>query len=171
MGVDTIIRLPENVEINHVADVIGILAGLKAEKKNFQRSEGWYVEVDGVNILGRPSIPDGPEITFKSPLDGENHSVSYWYEDSEGGRMLSPHSTAFWIAIGRGLVKFFGGTLVYKDTGNMKPNFRGRPKSDALNRPQDGKPWQNLQQRLLDLKPLTQKDLKAESKHAAYGDD
>ena len=179
MGVDTVIRLPENVRVDDVTDVIGILVGKKAHKKTFDQviqSEGWHTRVDGVDTA--PSISGCVQIHITKGLsddatrarDGQNDApfVLYFFESERGGRLLSPPSTTFWIAVGKGLVKFFGGTIDYNDCDDSNIDYRVAKKSRSINAPSDGKAWYTFQERKLNLKALTKKDFDVVRKHSAY---
>jgi hypothetical protein len=79
-----------------------------------------------------------------------------------------PRSTTFWCAIGKGLVKFFGGKIDYNDCDSKKVDFSKKPFSDRINCPSDGKPWQAFQEKLWNLLPLTSKDFEGFKGKIAY---
>lgn len=172
MGVDCQIKLPDNVSIRYVSKVLGVLAGCPPKK-----SEEGFVDVhdarpsrllfDGIegcanivaeNISGDALKTRGGESTL---------IVLYHFEPTGGGRLLMPRSTAFWIAIGKGLVDFFGGRLVYADCDGTV-FYDVKQKSDDENHPEDDDAFWNLQERVFNLKPLTMKDFIDADKHAAY---
>jgi len=180
MSVDTRIRLSPDVHIDDVAEVIGILAGLKPEKVPFKDGTGFYARVPGVEcqntcVVGMAHIvltaPKG-----KTLIDGEPyHFCSYHFEPSNSGRksdhfkLLFPRSTPFWIAMGRRLADFFGGTIDYSDCDSKSIDYRrGYPK--LRNSPEDGRPYFQFQEKILAVKPLTRADLQAARKWACYSD-
>ena len=92
-------------------------------------------------------------------------NISYSFLLVEGIVMIPP-STPFWIAVGIGLCKFFGGKIEYS---NVKLKFdKTYRKPRAKNNPTDGKPWCDFQKDMMSIKPLTMKDLKTANKVAAY---
>lgn len=165
MGVDCKIALPPNVEIDTVARIIGISAGLPCEKQSLGLgifNNAWSAEVKGIDITSVcPQMAQIKLIGFadKPLVDGENeHFVFYHFEGSEvkgGNRLLMPRSTGFWLAIGVKLVQFFGGAIMPQDC-NGKWTYKVPAKPNHLNCPQDGEPWQNLQERILAVKPITE---------------
>ena len=170
MGVNSNIYLDAGVRVRDVADVIGILAGLKPYKSNFSSTDGWFTKVDGVKVRSCEYSADMCEIVIKGRLvDGEEvHSVSYFFEHDNGKyRFLYPKATPFWIAIGKGLCKFFGGKIDYADCdeGGINASWKKPRKSNS---PSDGRPWYAFEQAKLDLKPITKKDMIKANKWAGY---
>lgn len=197
MGVNCRINLPDNVRVGDVAKIIGIAAGCPRERSYFRDGIGWSVDVDGVSV--KPTkcpemvrIQDGigwsvkvegvcvktttcPEMARiqvgHTTFDGvSNHFVFYFFESSVGGRLLSPKSTAFWLAIGHRLVDFYGGSIDYSDSDNIDVNYWKQPKSRAENAPEDGDDWRDFQERLLRVQPLTSEEVATYADKAAYGD-
>ncbi len=168
MGVDTLIRLPADVRIDDVTTVIGVLSGLPIKKVSL--SDGaWGVRVDGATAEGITNIPSCATIKLHGDLvDGEqDHHVMFHYEpDNDTGRLIMPRSTAFWISVGRRLIRFFGGTLTYSDCAGGIDERAKKPRKS--NNPTDGKPWQDFQQAIVDLKPIEKPELEAADKVASY---
>lgn len=50
MGVDIRLILPHDVHLHNVSKVIGILAGGKAVKVNFDSGTGWYTDVKNIKV-------------------------------------------------------------------------------------------------------------------------
>jgi hypothetical protein len=149
MGVDTEIRLPPNVRLRDVAVVMGILAGLPKQWYN------GYIIVDGAKP--RPGCsPETPEIELKGKMvDGkEDHSVLFFYEGDHNGkwRSMSPPSTPFWQAVGRGLVKFFGGELDLNDCDSKDCDYKVKPRKNIspCNNPEWNEFWKDVDK----LKPV-----------------
>ena len=169
MGVDCNINLPGNVRVNDVADLIGIAAGLPARKHDLDYKGAWTVRVDGVKVENACVVGLVDINLSGKMIDGQkDHTVFYHFEDDgSSGRCLLPRSTAFWIAVGRKLIDFFGGALVYQDCdGNEDYVKPANP--DNINCPQDGEDWQNFQQRMLDVQPITKEELLECDEFAAY---
>jgi hypothetical protein len=181
MGCNTHIFLPTDVGPHEVRTVIGILAGLKAERLKFDRSNGTHVRVTGAEEPG--GIYSGFEtLLFKAPkgdtlVDGdETHFCNFHRMSRRNGHLwncLTPTSTPFWCAIGRRLVEWFGGVVEFNDCGSAKaPNVFRRARSCPVDRygllPDDGKAWETYNDALMKLQPLSRIDLKRGWKVAAY---
>ena len=178
MGTDCKIYLPSNVQVDYVASAIGVLSGLKPKKKYFDKQhDGWAVDVPGVGVENTTTSVSMVNIMISHPnmsmplVDGEySHHVRYFFEgtdpDGKPCRTLMPRSTAYWISIGRGLLKLFGGKIDYNDCDDIEINEKLPPWKHSS--AEDGEPWYALQNRILNIKPLTEKDLIDNDKHAAY---
>jgi hypothetical protein len=190
MGVNAVIHLPCNVRIKDVADVMGILAGQKIVEKettfNSFSPPFKYFVVEGVRIescdaRGTGVMTDcaniflenltGAALAARSDA-GENAYAMYNFEPSNptpsAGRLLYPKSTAFWIAIGKGLVDFFGGDIDYSDCDSKEADFKRKAKSNSENCPENDPHYGKQRERMRSLKPLTKADYEACKKHAAY---
>jgi hypothetical protein len=172
MSVNTLIVLPADTRSDDVADVIGILMGGKPDFILFGgRTPGGYVKVEGVEIKTTSFYRMAEIIVRGTLIDGKTvHFVSYHFEGSKGQRLLSPCSTALWIAVGLRLIKFFGGKMIYKDSAPPRAGHYDRsfPTPKRGNSHEDGKKYADFQQELLHLKPLTSADLKKWERRAAY---
>jgi hypothetical protein len=173
MGVDARIRLPANVRLGEVAECIGVLLGLKPRKEPLQhcRDGAWAVRVDGVTVTGNVTMPTCADINIVGATIGENSKrwFLYHFEGSPNGeRLIIPRSTALNIAMGRRLVEFFGGEMDYSNCDNIDCDYRIEPKGEDENHPEDGEPWQNLQERILNLPPLTEAEVAEWQEVAAY---
>ena len=167
---DCRIMLSDRVRVSDVADVMAALTGLPVEKRFFDKNheaEGWAAHVNRVTVS--PSdIPECCEIQWTTP-DTAAHYVLYFFEPSEvAGRLMMPRSTAFWIAVGKRLVDFFGGELDYNDCDSKDVDYRRKRRTDCM--PNDGKPWYAFQERKLKIKPITDEEYTDAAKHAAYGE-
>jgi hypothetical protein len=169
MGIDCKVHLPENVRVKDVANVIGALAGCPVKQKHY--SGAVFVEVENVKVEST-SVPQMAQIMVEPPggcVDGEKcHFVYYFFEVEEGsGRLLNPRSTAWWIAIMRRVVDFFGGSIDYSDCDDVDVDYSVPAKPDSVNRPTNGAEWDDLQNRILAIKPITVEEWKAEAVHAS----
>lgn len=175
MGVDCKIFLPANIRGDDVAKVVGLVAGVKPEKRYFdeRRNSGYYCHVPDVKfqVTTIPGIANIQLPCDQKLVDGETyHSVYYHFEyihKGVNGRLLSPPSTAFWICVGKKLVDFFGGKVNYNDC-KEEWDYCKPFKHWKKNCPEDGKEFNNLQNRMLSLMPITVAELKEAKKFAVY---
>ena len=165
MGVDCKISLPQEARVSNVAEVIGILLGKKVTLNTPANSSQKYTsaDVEGVKVTSAVGVVSCANIDIENTDQGSRHFL-YHFEWTRGtsedgehnmghGRGLMPKSTARNIAMGIGLVKFFGGQVDFNDCDDIDCNFK-RPKQrdiTACNR----KAWENFQKRIARLKPLT----------------
>jgi len=172
MGVNAQVCLPRDVRLRDVSTAIGILAGLGIEwEKSGYDKDLMFLRVKGVQEKSGV-CPEMVNIIISGELvDGEkNHFVNYFFESSDANFiLLYPKSTAFWIAIGIELCKFFGGKIQFNDCkGGWNRRYK---KPRKKNNPDDGRPWTKFQKELSEIKPLTMKDLRRCDKYAAYKED
>jgi hypothetical protein len=170
MGVDCKIHIPADVKLRDLEVAMGVAAGFCKEKKACGNS--FYVKIEGVKVKGSEMFPMCPTIVLEQQtLDKiTGHHVMYHLEDSETHgkfKLLMPRSTPFWIAMGVKLVTIFGGYIDYNDCDEIKSDFK-RKKPRKFNDPGDGVEWEELQQALWDIKPITQEDLVAVRGYASY---
>jgi len=176
MGLDAYIYLPKDARIRDVAKVMGLLMGLPPVWDGV--SDARWITVDGTSAEGIKEIPECANIYVEAPkgeklIDGKRiHFCMFHYELSgkySNYSLLMPRSTAFWIAVGIGLCKFFGGAIDYNDCdeGGINRRFK-RPRKN--NAPEDGKPWDDFQKELETVKPLTKKDIEKAVKFSGYGE-
>ena len=171
MGVDIRLTLPGDVRVKDAAQVMGVLAGLPVEQVAIGSSPAIFVEVRGISIEGT-MFPETAKISLDGPMvDGAINHFVHWYFEGDRGfeRVCLPPSTAFWIAIARGLIDFFGGKVDYQDCYESEVDYEGPayPFRES-NCPTDGELWDVFQKRILDLVPLTAEDLNAVRSFAAY---
>ncbi len=177
MGVDCKILLPAAAQIRDVADVLGALAGFPMHKRHFGPPlDGWIAGRDyrDENVVVKPYSDSSSLIAHMQivingeSVDGENgHQVMYHFEGSrKGEHLLMPRSTDFWIAIGKGLVDFFGGTVDYNDCDDSDVDYQQPERSDI--HAEDGEEWTEFQERKLAVKPLTKEQLAECRKEASY---
>ena len=165
MGVNVICTLPADVQVSYAAKVIGVLAGLPTEEDH--RGGYMSISVPGVTVEASSS-PTLAKIMLEGPMiDGEEAHMGYWHFEGSGGRRtFDPKSTAFWIALCRKLVDFFGGELVYADCDASLCDYRVTQRfaydmdDDAI--------FDTLQERLRTLEPLTSDAIEACENMAAY---
>ena len=81
-----------------------------------------------------------------------------------------PRSTASNIALGKRLVDFFGGFVDYNDCDNSDSDYAVAEKTADECDPQDGQPWDDFQERMFNLKPITKEEIEACRQYSAYPD-
>jgi len=167
MGVDTIIRFSDMTRFRNVAIVMGILAGNKPTQTDLN-GEGYYTECNGVKTRScGDSLPECAKIIFSHRE--ENHFVLYHFEAEDGGRLLLPPSTPFWLAMGERLIQFFGGVMILNDCRDYDdPDNQIKRKGYRYRHADDGEPYFKLQKAMYDLAPITKDDILRWVKVAAY---
>lgn len=175
MGVDVKITLAPGARLRDVADVAGIAAGLPGERRRLTSAPGaWYLNVPGATVRGFDIVPGMAEITLTGPMvDGQtNHSATYHFE-WDGGEVagctgIISRSNPLWIAVGRRLVDFFGGTIDYDDCDGVDIDYAA---PIAYRLAEDGEPWQAFQQAMSEVEPITADEMAEALTHAAYRPD
>lgn len=187
MGVDCRIQLPMDIPMEDVGDVIAALAGVHSEVDSFSGGgdtvhRARSFDRDGLKYFPADHAPGMFDIVLKNVdglVDGEQeHSVFFHHccNDCSNGKsynLLSPPSTPFWCAVGKRLVKFFGGTVVFCDTGLEKgDNIFRRKRSCPVNRwgqiPDNGKLWQDYHDAIINMPKITEKELLEALESCAY---
>lgn len=176
MGVNCNAYLSPKTRWEDVRLAAAALLGVKLEKcPSRYNVDSWWAEIPkDVPPSERWRSTSMPEcIYILAPLT-EGNPVSDAIKESDSSpyymwyglenRYIGPKATAAKIALTEALCKFFGGKMVYNDSTGKKRTFPAPPYIGA----QDGKPWKTLHQAFLDIKPLTEKDMKRVEKHAAY---
>jgi hypothetical protein len=156
MGVDTRISLPGNVRVRDVANVIAILLGAKVTLEPLQGSDATAARLEGVAVKIR-QYDNMPEMV-RIEVPHQKSAFNYHFEHG-GRRMVSGRSTAETIAVGRGLIQFFGGAVDINDCDDEIEDYTEADNEDEINCPEDGALWQRLQNRIAALKPLGAWDL------------
>lgn len=180
MGIDLKLTLPANVTVSAVADVLGRLLGCPVVRRPLSAGGGpesrgaWSADVVGVTV-SPSNMPECAKIEVASPLQGcgrqgcGSRRFLYHFEfDSTGARGIILRSWGEHIALAVEVARFFGGRVLYSDHADPAESFVEPAKSDALNHPEDGAPWQDLQLRIEALQPLTQEQIAGAERFAAY---
>jgi hypothetical protein len=178
MGVDAQIMLPADVTVQHVAEAMAMCCGYPHSRHPLgdhgDDADKWFLQVEGWTVQETPSALAGTAtIMLEHPdvphLDGEKvHHVMFHLEFDHGRRrLLMPRSTPFWIAMGRKLVDFFGGSMDYQDCDAVEVDYES-PKPREWNDPDDGESWQQFQIDMEAITPVTRDDILACAAHAAY---
>lgn len=172
MGVDTKLSLPPNVRVDDVADVIGVLRGREVELMALDQTS-IVARVRGVEVKGSASIPQMCTIIIWLPsVVGEeavaDSSYFFHFECRGGRREMSARAMAANIALFKAVAEFFGGIVDYNDCDDEDADYIVPDKSDDENHPDDGEPWNSLQQRIAKVKPLKRSQIKACQALSAY---
>ena len=132
MGIDVSIYLEPHAKTEQVFEVILKLFGNEFEQQIFSGDKKpdfnqnpsltnkWYLEPKK-NSLNEIELSDHSYFRFNfTSCIGENFSTLLHLDCDEGhlptSKALMPRSTAIWCAVGKRLVDFFGGKLVYSDS-------------------------------------------------------
>lgn len=169
MGCDCRVMLPQNVRCGDVADVCGMLLGL--EKWKMELSGGsWSVRVRGVSFSTMQSIPGMVAIHLQGCTIGEPIRQLFFHYETDGDffSLGGFRSRAVSIAMSRKLIRFFGGVVDANDCDDNERDFEWKFQSRKHNSPQDGKEWDDFQQRKWNVKPLTKAEINRCEKLAAY---
>ena len=163
-GIDVSVSLPPNVRVKDVANVLGGLLGVPC-MRNILRGGGTATRRPGVEVLG---IADLPECAYILLPTKDRTRWLFHYESAGGRRSLIRDAFAVDIAVLYALADFFGGVV---DHDPFDTKYVVADKGDEENHPDDGEPWERLQQRLASVKPLRPKDFARFTKLAAYNED
>jgi len=166
MGCDCLIKLPGDVRLRDVANVLGLLAG--CESVTIASDHGTeYKRLPSVEVKSsHDMLPECARIVITRNIetkDGDTAYVLYHFEPSDAngetyGRLLMPPSTAWWIAAGRRLVDFFGGEVVSNDCAD-RPTRYVRRKPRRRNNPEGGAAWRKLYAEIWAVAPVTQAEV------------
>lgn len=185
MATNTTIRLPHHAQSDRVAQVIAKLVGVPFEVmdhsgKRYAPEEmeygGWHLHFEHGNIETRAG-EDGKAIGYGYltiyPPHGDKIEWLFHSEngDFEEGKSLSPYLSPLAIAVGRKLIRFFGGSLRYID---FKDDFNESvsQKKAAFPLPSKGQTgddrWAQFYTALWKLEPLTPGDFLKAAVKAEY---
>lgn len=191
MGVDCNIRLPLDVPMDEVGNVMAALAGVpfKVEEFSTGGSDKKMLRVarfSKSNLGYRPCehSPGMFDIRLKNEnglADEEDEHTVYFFHcstdcpDGKVYNVMSPRSTPFWCAMGKRLAAFFGGVVVFSDAGcETGKNVYRRKRTCPVDRwgriPSDGKVWQEYQDAIINMPKISEKELQAAWGVAAYND-
>jgi hypothetical protein len=91
----------------------------------------------------------------------------------EDCKLLLPDSDALAVAMGLGLVKFFGGDVTFNSNSDDGPDFKRRPVRAMFpprKRGQTGDDrWYQFEQALFALQPITAAELRLGAEKSSYG--
>jgi len=181
VGVDCKTYIPQDVGVHNTQKIVGILAGLVPEMRNYERggpdSAFTAACVEGAWFNGWKHCPAG-DIVIEAPLHGtlvdgaKGHQVSFHpgteFEGKFWSLLMAP-STPFWCALGKRLISFVGGLVVFRDNDDDPPLRRKRtcPVEKRGHFPASWKPYAKLQRALFDLQPVSAAELNEAEKVAA----
>ena len=183
MGVDANLYLPGNVRVRTLTDVVARLLDAPTEKKDLDSKShpgAWYAHTpEDVVIFESLSVPSMIDVTIKyiDPKITGQKAFGFGYHFEFGGndngacRGLILRSHACNIVLLKRLADFFGGFVDFQDCDSVDIDYSVKFKKDKLNCPQDGDEWQDLQERIMAVQPITQDELDDAERHAAYKED
>jgi hypothetical protein len=171
MGVNCTVELSPKATWEYVGMVASKLLGAKATKEPIGTS--FYAIIEGFNggSFKPTSFPQyiyilvsgdvaNPAAKLIQDSDGLPYHMWYGLES----RWFNPKATAAKIALAKGIVKFFGGKITYNDSTDKEEIFKAPSYIGAA----DGFPWQRLHQEIIDLPPLSIRNINECEKWAAY---
>ena len=179
MGCDCRILIPSDTRLNDLVSVMAIAAGGGSQKVFLQGDTGsWYVRTTGARVepssAGASFMIMSPSIFLnigKKMVDGEQEHFTMLHLAAEGrhGKYFSMHppSTPFWVAMGRKVINVFGGEILFDDCAD-KPFIVTSKKPRKWNDPEDGEPWQKLQDDIFHVRPVTVKDMSCVALKTGY---
>jgi hypothetical protein len=168
MGVDLNLILPSNVRVRDVGNVIGRLLGCEAVRRPLG-NDNWSVQVLGVVIGINSAVYECANINVITRRGyGWNFLYHFEWSRPPGARGIIMRSTPKNIALAIGVALFFGGKVIYQDHDEKHISFPS--KTDAENHANDGAEWTALQERIESVQPITDADIDAAERHAAYPD-
>lgn len=130
MGVDCKINLPLHVRGEHVLSVIGKLVDMEYKRKAFTSHDVKHFDPNEIASTRNPcmiSFPDSLSLEsdkrtyYMAHLQFEDKAGSHyqWYffneTEYEDRKSLNPSSYALSALIGKKLIDFFGGSVIYSD--------------------------------------------------------
>lgn len=156
MSVDCRVYMPPAAQLRDVADVLALQAGFKPTLNKYGVESVAGLKVEPSSYPGMAYIYIG---TRRTTWQWESDYPHLNYHTMIFG------STAWWIAMARGLVDFFGGAVSYKDYDD-NPDYSRFPPLDLYN---DGAElWVKLQKRIVAVKPIPADVIKECDQWAAY---
>ena len=166
MGIDTKILLPPAVQVQSVAEAIGILLGCPKRKQTLDGSHKpfYVVWVDAVKLVAIPDMPTCVHIVVSH--ESIKADYLYHFEGRDGQRLLMPRSKAENIALGRALIQLFGGKIDYADCDSVDVDLE-YPPADWLCLEND-KNFDIFNEALWQLEPLRKADIDLCKQLAAY---
>lgn len=190
MSVNVRIQLPLSVNTERVIKVMGKCLGVDFHLKTFDdkpfnsseassKENSWHFSFNKKGETFIDAKSDERDVSFchfnVKDCAGNSLSWLFFYEtEDESYKLLSPGSSAIAVALGRRLVKFFGGEIQYtdyddksdmrcSDASSLFPTKKKSQSSDDR--------WYQFQNALLAQPLLTVKELEFGKKKASYWTD
>ncbi len=162
MGVDCKVYLPSRVRVRDVASVIGALLGAEVRRDALGDNGSIVAHVQGVKVKAcGGSLVECCEITYQ-----DRWFLFHFEFGRRGEPGIMPRCTAKNIAMCKRLADFFGGRVDFSDCDSSECDYFV-DEQDGINA-EDGAEWNALQQRICDVQPLTEREIEACEKFAAY---
>jgi hypothetical protein len=177
MGVNVKAYLSPGTRVADVAKVAAALLGNEVKHEPIRGSDALFPRAAGVQVFNTSVVgmldicitlnPENAAAACILESDGSTYRMSYHFEASQMGEsLIMPKSTAAKIALSAALIEFFGGWADFNDGDDTHVNLYVERRSDI--HATDGEEWNHLMQRILDVQPLTETDIKQYEKWAAY---
>jgi hypothetical protein len=147
MGVNCRIYLPANARATDIAKVLAALDGCLTTWHQHSTTTRWAEN----EVTVTASIPCFAKIEWKD----RSWFLHFEPDHMPGYKLLMPSSTPRHIALGKGLVDFFGGFLDEDDCDGQGCDYAQIPKSNEENGPTGGAAWDALQARIMAVTPIT----------------
>ena len=160
MGINVKCYLAAGTRLRDVAMVAAALLGNKAVHSPIAGSDGIFARVEGVLPFERTSSVEMVYMILK--LDKNNPAAAEIIKSDGNPYHLSYHYEAGPL----GVVKFFGGKVLYNDCAAKSPTLRRKPRPDI--HAEDNPDWDHFQRRILAVKPLTAADVAKYEKYSGY---
>jgi hypothetical protein len=161
---------PESVVIENVSIALSALLGNPVRTMALDDGTVCAHRAGAVEYTSLPATIFMVTICARD-IRGENHSCQYFFECTDGGRMLTMGSTPLNLAIARRLVDLFGGRMIYSDREEWslrKPDYK-RP-AFRHNNAGDNPGFSEMQKRLLAITPISTDEIRACEPYAEYKD-
>lgn len=173
MSVNCKIYLPPQTRLRDVMQVIGLLLGCSGRVKTFDHGDGNHLVVANVKTKVIPEMDDCCDIVVKKPDCSIVRYLWQWEADyREGGipgeKLIMPRSNGRGIALGKRLVLFFGGTVIYRSCDRTDPNNSYVKTARYGHYPTDGKEWDDFEREKAAVLPLTDDEIEACVPLSAY---
>jgi len=151
---------------------MGMLLGCKGHFQLFgTRNKDGYAEVEGVRVASVEGVPECARIVVESPRARENkYLLWHYYADSidgiqkggKGWHEIIGGARALNMALFVGMVDFFGGKVDFNDCDSSEVDYSVKPKESIWGHkfsPEDNALWDEMQYKILAVKPLTVADI------------
>lgn len=174
MGVNTCITLPYSASARNIAQVMGKLAGLRDAEDSYNLPTGASIKsssdvcFDGSYVMLHLDAEEGYTLTDGTKT---HYTLLFMESTTDAGKMMIPNSTAFWIAMGRALVDFFGGSILYADFSSHTVDYSRPARDNTTEGRGDDSNFYAMKERIVAVKPLTRRDIEACTKYGSYYDE
>lgn len=179
MGVDTRILIPRWVSGDDIGVFLALSAGAKKEITHYEKHDFFTIQAQTLGFRscstpkadGRSSeFPSMVEISFEDADQKHRLVYMHLYPENGDGFLLMPRANPLWIALGKRIVKAYGGKVQfcdYSDEYDVEVNDE-----DAVIKKEDfqdgNEGFQKRHAFLKSVNPLTPEELMEANAAAAY---